>query len=77
METYTPLELKVLSFMDSEKSYFVMPNDIPFLTDRSFYKVMSNLEKKNMVIRNNETNQGIPTFLGYSLTQKFFKTLSK
>lgn len=63
-----------MDFMINEKGHYVMPNDIVFLSSKAFFKVMSNLDKKGLVIRNTESfgtysgSSGI-YFIGYSITQ--------
>ena len=59
--------------MQKEQSYYFNVNDgtnvIPYLTDRGFWNIMCSLEKKDIVSRQYETNGGIPTFLGFKLTE--------
>lgn len=70
----TKLEAKVLEFMMNEKGHNVMPSDIDFITCNAYFTVMSNLDKKGMVIRKNVsfgTSSGYSAvaFDGYSITE--------
>lgn len=69
----TMLQIQMVRHMQKEQSYYFNVNDgtnaIPYLKDRGFWNIMSSLEKKDIVSRQHETNGGIPTFLGFKLTE--------
>lgn len=69
----TMLQIQMVRYMQKEQSYYFNVNDgtnaIRNLKDRGFWNIMSSLEKKDIVSRQYETNDGIPTFLGFKLTE--------
>ncbi len=69
----TMLQMQMVRYIQKEQSYYFNVNDgtnaIPNLKDRGFWNIMCTLEKKDIVSRQYETNGGIPTFLGFKLTE--------